>query len=299
MKKILSIVFIILGAQSFAQELNFKVEVDASRVQRTDVQIFKDLETSIIQFLNTRKWTEDNYNFNERIQCNIYIQVTSLNSSTFQAEVRIQSSRPVYGTSYNSVVFNHQDNDWLFEFAQFQPMEFQDGASLQSLTTLLGFYVYMIIGYDYDTFSPLGGSEYFKKAMALRDAAMARNEPGWGPMDGRGLRNRYYLVDNLNDDRFVALRRAMYQYHMNGMDKMAKDIEASRKEILGALEELKKVFDVLPNAMALRIFFNAKREELINIFSKAQPGMKNRAVELLTSMDVSNRDQYQQIMTAR
>jgi hypothetical protein len=280
---------------AMAQELNCTVEVDASRVQRTDVQIFTDLEQSITQFLNNRKWTDDNFNFNERINCNFYIQLTSLNSNRFQAEVRIQSSRPVYGTGYNTVVFNHQDNDWTFEFTQFQPMDFQDGASLQGLTTLLGFYVYLIIGYDFDTFSPLGGTDYFKKALALRDAAMAGNEPGWGPMDGKGLRNRYYLVDNLNDDRFLPLRSSMYRYHMKGLDKITKDIEASRKEIFSSLEDLKEVFDVLPNSMALRIFFNAKREELINLYSKANPGLKNRVIELLSTLDPASREQYQAI----
>ncbi len=300
LKSIIICILILQSANTLsAQEINCKVEVDASRVQRTDVQIFKDLESTITQFLNNRKWTEDNFNFNEKINCNFYIQVTALNSNQFQAEVRVQSSRPVYGTSYNTVVFNHQDNDWSFEFTQFQPMDFQDGASLSSLTTLLGFYVYMIIGYDFDTFSPLGGAEYFKKALALRDAAMAKNEPGWGPMDGRGLRNRYYLIDNLNDERFIPMRNAMYRYHMKGMDKMTKDIEASRREIFASLEEVKKVFDVLPNAMSLRIFFNAKREELINLYSKANPGMKNRVVELLTTMDASNRDQYQEITSSR
>jgi len=269
------------------------VQVNSDNIQASNKEIFEDLQNAITQFMNQRKWISDKVQPQEKINCNFVVNITSFSIDKFQAEVNVTSSRPVYGTTYNTPMFNHFDQDWSFSYAQFQNLDYQENANIMSLTTLLAFYANLIIGTDFDSFHPDGGTPYFNKALQIRN--VAQNTAGWNPSDGRGNRNRYYIIDQYLDDRFKPFRAANYQYHMIGMDKFKDDNEAARKEIYAALEKIRTIQERLPNSVVFKIYFNAKREELINIFKQADPGLKNRAIELLGKLDPSNVTNYDKI----
>ena len=297
MNKVIACLCLIASLSSIrAQDLNCEVQVDASTVQLTNKQIFLDLQQSIYQFLNNRKWVKEEININERINATFIIRITKYSIDNFEAEVQIQSSRPVYGTSYNTALFSFLDRDWKFQYSQAQPMDFQDGSDVYSLTTLLSFYTYIIIGLDYNSFSQNAGMDYLNKALDLRNAAI--NKAGWGPSSGKGNRNKYYLIDNLLDDRFRSIHTCYYLYHLKALDQFSKDKEEAQMTIFKSLGEVKRVFDAKPNSVLLRVFFNAKREELINIFSEATPSLKNRVIELLKLLDPGNASDYDQIVSS-
>ena len=291
------IVFILLflasSLSTSAQDLQCNVQVNSDGIQASNKAIFEDLQNAITQFMNQRNWISDKVQPQEKINCNFVINITSFNIDQFTAEVSITSSRPVYGTSYNTPVFNHFDQEWYFQYAQFQSLDFQENANVMQLTTLLAFYANIIIGLDFDTYALDGGSTFYNKALQLRNAA--QNTGGWGPSDGKGNRNTYYVIDQLLDDRYTPLRTSLYQYHMKGMDVFKDDNDAARKQIYESLEKIRSVQERLPNSVIFKIFFNTKRQELINIFSKADAGLQNRSIELLGKLDPSNISSYEKI----
>ncbi len=278
-----------------AQDLNCTIDVITNQVQVTNKQIFDDLKNSIVQFMNNKKWVTGQVATNERINCNIVFEITKFEIDQFQANVNIQSTRTVYNSSYNTKVFSYLDNAVSFKYAQFQALDFQDNSYTSNLTSLLAFYANIIVGLDFDTYQLYGGDPYFAKALSIRDNANVGTQQagGWESSAGNGSRNKYFLIDNILDPRFKPLRSALYTYHIKGLDVMSTDLEAGRESIYQSVKELKKVFDALPNAYLLKLFFNSKTEELIQVFSQATPTIKNKAVELLSKMDPSNRSQYE------
>ncbi|PCJ65493.1 MAG: hypothetical protein COA58_08770 [Bacteroidetes bacterium] len=293
MKYILISICLLCTFIAQSQDLQCNVQVNSDKIQTSNKEIFIELQNAINQFINQRKWISDKVQPQEKINCNLVINITSFNIDKFEAEVSITSSRPVFGTTYNTPMFNHFDQEWYFSYAQFQSLEYQDNANIMPLTTLIAFYANVIIGVDFDSFHPEGGNPYFTKALEIRN--IAQKTAGWNPSDGRGNRNKYYIIDQLMDDRYRPLRTAYYQYHMTGMDKFKDDNSAARKEIYQSLEKIRIIQERLPNSVIFKIFFNAKREELINIFKQAEPGLKNRAIELLGKLDPSNISNYEKI----
>ncbi|MFT6111669.1 MAG: hypothetical protein ACJA19_000035 [Bacteroidia bacterium] len=293
MKKILAILLLLICSITQAQDLNCTIEVRSDIIQASNKEIFTDLENAVSQFINQRKWISDKIQPQEKINCNIVINITTFNIDQFQAEVNITSSRPVYGTTYNTPIFSHFDQEWSFQYAQFQSLDYQENADVMKLTTLLAFYANVIIGMDFDSFYPEGGQPYFNKALQIRN--LSQSSSGWGPSAGSGNRNKFYIIDQLMDDRFRPLRSASFQYHMQGMDKFKDDNGTSRKEIFESLEKIRSIQELLPNSVIFKIFFQAKRQELISIFKQAEPGLKNRAIELLGKLDPSNVTNYAKI----
>ena len=293
MRYIKAIVLFLVALSTQAQDLQCNVQVISDGIQASNKEIFKDMENAISQFMNQRKWISDKVQTQEKINCNFVINITKFSIDQFEAEVNITSSRPVYGTTYNTPIFQHFDQDWFFSYAQFQALDYQENANVMQLTTLLTFYANVLIGLDFDTFAPEGGQVYYNKALQLRN--LAQGSAGWNPSDGRGNRNKYYIIDQLLNDRFKSLRRALYQYHMVGMDKFKDDNDLSRKAIYESLEKIRSIQEQLPNSVIFKIFFNTKRQELINIFQQADPGMKNRAIDLLGKLDPSNLSSYEKI----
>jgi hypothetical protein len=293
MKKILAILLLLICSITQAQDLNCTIEVRSDIIQASNKEIFTDLENAVSQFINQRKWISDKIQPQEKINCNIVINITTFNIDQFQAEVNITSSRPVYGTTYNTPIFSHFDQEWSFQYAQFQSLDYQENADVMKLTTLLAFYANVIIGMDFDSFYPEGGQPYFNKALQIRN--LSQSSSGWGPSAGSGNRNKFYIIDQLMDDRFRPLRSANFQYHMQGMDKFKDDNGTSRKEIFESLEKIRSIQELLPNSVIFKIFFQAKRQELISIFKEAEPGLKNRAIELLGKLDPSNVTNYAKI----
>jgi hypothetical protein len=293
MKKYFTLVFILICSISWGQDLQCNIQIRTDQIQATNKDIFDDLQNAINQFMNQRNWISNKVQPQEKINCNFVINITEFNIDQFKAEVNITSTRPVYGTTYNTTLFSHFDQEWFFKYAQFQSLDYQENANLMSLTTLLAFYANVIIGIDFDSYAPEGGQAYFNKALQIRN--MSQNVPGWNPSDGRGNRNKYYIIDQLLDDRFKVYRAGFYQYHMVGLDKFKDDNDEGRKEIYASLEKIRSIQERVPNSVTFKIFFNAKRDELIQIFSKADPGLKNRAIDILGKLDPSNATNYDRI----
>jgi hypothetical protein len=298
MKKIVWLILFLVPYISNAQDFNCRVQVIYPQIQVANTQRFKNLENSIREFINTRKWSDDKIQSNERIEWSLIINVTEFDnaSSSFKATAQIQSSRPVFNTGYNSVLINYEDVHWQFEYIDFQPMDFSVGNYNTNLTSLVGYYIYIVLGLDADSFKLEGGSEYLSKANSVMLAAQQRGIPGWQTTDG-GNKNRYWLIENLLNDRFKPVREAYYRYHIKGLDVMSKDIEEARLEITASLQLLQKVWKVMPNSMLLKVWFNAKVEEIVNIYCKALTTDKNKVIAILKEADPANSNKYDAIRT--
>lgn len=281
---------------SFSQDLLCKVTILDNQIQKSDKRIFRTLEQVLTEFMNNTKWSQDKIQTNERIECTIQIVLTAydLQSNHFTGSAQIQSVRPVYGASYNTVLFNFNDENWEFDYTEFQRLDFSDNAFSSNLTSLLGFYAYYMLGLDYDSFGMLGGSPYFSKALSVATNAQQTGLAGWKPFE-KSMRSRYNLIDNITNDRFTPIREAYYKYHRKGLDIMVKNPEEARKNIYASLEMVQKVFKVAQNTVLLQVFFEAKSDELVNIYKESTPSEKPKVVSLLTEINVSNTAKYEKI----
>lgn len=278
-----------------AQELYTNVSVIAPSVQLANPQILKSLETSVRDFLNNRRWTQDNFQPSEKIQCNILINLDAVNGNDFSGSIQVSYSRPVYGSNYTSPGLNFKDDNFAFSYIEFQNMDYQDGLYSTELTAVLAFYANIILGYDYDSFSELGGTPYFQKAMNIVNSAQSSSSKGWSAMD-KSPRTRYALANQMMDDRYIPFRKAEYQYYREGLDKMFQDNEKGLNNVLASLKSIQEVQKALPGNLPVKIFFELKWRELINLFSQAPSSKKSQALDMLTRMDVTNSSRYQEAL---
>lgn len=301
MKIKLLLFFVVLQSDiGFGQELNCQVNIipaPALSLGPVEKEIFTELQNSIYDFMNTTKWTNDIFEIEERINCNIQITVTDLPSNTtFKGKIQVQSTRPVYNTSYNTTVFNHIDSDFAINFLRnsaILPMsnyQYRD-----NLSALLSFYAYMILGYDYDSFSLKGGDQYFNAAQQIANNAKNSGDEGWSASASK-KRNRFWMVDNVLQPVFSPLRDAYYEYHRSGLDIFYTDMAKGRQIILTALQNLDKIQRARPGSLNLQMFLTGKSNELVNIFSQSETKEKNEAVSILKKLDPSNSSVYQEIM---
>lgn len=291
----LILILALLPLAGFSQELKCAVSINASQIQTSDAGVFKDMENAIEQFMNGRKWTNDTYKNHEKIICNFLITISKMPAiGSFSASVQVQSARPVFNSSYNSLLFNFADREWEFEYIESMPLEYNDNTFTSNLTSMLAFYAYLIIGLDYDSFSELGGTPYFQRALAVVNNAQQSNMPGWQALGSN--RNRYWIIENLNNPQMTDLRKAIYQYHRNGLDTYDTNPDKSREVILNGLKDIKKVRDVNPNAILVVSFFDAKGKELANIFSDGNIQIRRQAYDIITSIDPSNRSTYEKML---
>lgn len=297
MRKLLVILLLCGFFTANAQELNCTVSVNSQQVQQSDRRIFETLQKAIYEFVNTTKWTNDIYDQTERIECSMIINISErVSADEFKATIQVQSRRPIFKTSYNSTILNTNDPDFEFRYIEFQPLQFSEATMLSNLTSVLAFYAYMIIAVDYETFSPSGGEVYFQKAMAIVNNAQGAVERGWKAFESTN--NRYWFIENFLNPRFKSMRDCYYQYHRLGMDVMTGDMESGRQAITECLEKIKKVRQDQQNAYLLRLWFNAKSDELVNIYSSAFPDIKAKAVAMLSESDPGNISKYKKILTA-
>ncbi|HTJ49764.1 MAG TPA: DUF4835 family protein [Cyclobacteriaceae bacterium] len=291
MRSILIIILLYLTCLpmlSQAQELNCTVAINSTQVQTTDRNVFKDMKTGLEQFMNTRKWTPDNFKNYEKINCSMLITITRMPAiGSFSASVQVRSARPIYNTNYTSQLFNFADRDWEFEYIESQPLEYNDNTYTTNLTSMLAFYAYVIIGMDYDSFSELGGTPYFQKALAVVNNAQSSNRPGWQSLGSN--RNRYWLQENLNNSQMVDLRKAVYSYHRLAMDTFDKNPDQGREIILKGLKDIKKVRDINPSSILVISFFDAKGKEITNLFSDGNLQIRKQAYDIIVAIDPSNR----------
>jgi hypothetical protein len=278
-----------------AQELNCIVTINATQITTSDRGIFRDMKAGIEQFMNSRKWTNDAFKNHEKINCSMLITITKMPAiGNFSASVQIQAARPVFNTNYSSLIFNFADRDWEFEYIESLPLEFNDNTYTSNLTSMLALYAYIILGVDYDTFSELGGTPHFQKALAVVNNAQQANRPGWQPLSSN--RSRYWIVENYNNGQMVEMRKGYYAYHRLALDTFEKDPDGSREIILRVLRETKKVRDVNPTAILVVSFFDAKSKELANIFSTGNIQVRREAYDIITAIDPSNRSSYEKIV---
>jgi len=278
----------------FGQELNFKVVVNAEQVQTTDRAIFVDMERAFANFLNTRKWTNDSFKNYEKINGTLFLNITKMPSiGNFTANAQITSARPVYNTNYESVLLNFADREWEFEYIESMPLEYNDNTYISNLTSMLAFYAYIVLGMDYDSFAELGGTPYFQKALTVVNNAQPSNRPGWQALGSN--RNRYALIENLNNPQMVELRKNTYRYHRLALDTFDKNPDQSRGIVLDVLKHLKTVWGIYPNAIFVVSFFDTKANELVNIFSDGSLGVRREAYDILNSID-PKRNIYQKIL---
>lgn len=295
MRNILFMILTVLPLAGFTQELKCAVTINASQIQTSDAGIFKDMENAIEQFMNGRKWTNDTYKNHEKINCNFLITISKMPAiGSFTASVQVQSARPVFNSNYSSLLFNFADREWEFEYIESLPLEYNDNTYTSNLTSMLAMYAYLIIGLDYDSFSELGGTPYFQRALSVVNNAQQSNLPGWQAIGSN--RNRYWIVENLNNPQMVDLRKAIYSYHRLGLDTFETNPDESRQIILNGLKKIQKVRDINPNAILVVSFFDAKGKELANIFSDGNIQVRRQAYDIITAIDPSNRSNYEKII---
>ncbi|MES2616571.1 MAG: DUF4835 family protein [Bacteroidota bacterium] len=295
MKKICFIILICISRTLHAQDVDATISVIHPKIQISNTQIFTSLQNSISQFINQKLWCSDKVSTVEKFKMNILIDITSyqLNSNDFSATIQIQATRPVFGSTYNTVLFNQLDEDFEFQYQEFQAMEFQPNANVYNLTGVLAYYVNIVLGMNYDTYSLEAGAPYYQKARDIVNASQSMN--GWRPNDGKSLKNRFYLIDNLTSERYKPIRKTLLDYHLNGLDVMHKDVTKGRDAVFKSLENFQDIAKIFPNSMLIKVFFNAKYKELIEIFKGAPTAEQNKAIELLSKMDPANKVYYDKI----
>ncbi len=288
---VFSFVLIVSG---MAQELRCNVTVSARGIQGANQNLFRTMQSDLYEFMNNRKWTDNVFDYDEKIRCNIMIKLDEqISADEFKGSIQVQLTRPVYNSSYTATVLNIKDNDFHCQYREFQPLEFNETSNRDNLTNIMAFYAYVILGFDYDTFSPEGGTPYFEKAQAIVNNSQNAREKGWKAFESE--RNRYWLVENVMNKSYSSFRSAMYNYHRMGLDLMSERAEEGRANIAESLRDIQKVFRRRPSTYILQMFFDAKVDELINIFSKSFPDERNRVLAILNEVDPSNGSKYKKI----
>ena len=297
-KYILFIFLSVVWMHTTAQELNCQVQVVTPSIQASDKTIYETLETSIRDFMNNRKWTQDLFLNQERIECSILINIeTRASTDVFDGTIQISSVRPVYKSSYKAPVLNLFDKDFSFRYVQDQTLEFDESAISTNLTAVLAYYAYLIIGFDYETFSSEGGGPYLSKAQTIVNGAQSLADKGWKAFESE--QNRYWVVENMLNVSFKPMRTTLYKYHRLGFDKMSDNLAEGRAAVLTSIQALKKVYQDKPNSYLMQVFFDAKADELVSVFSGGSSDEKNQAQQVLNLIDPAHSSKYNAISGAR
>jgi hypothetical protein len=281
-----------------AQELRCNVQVTSQQIQGTNKQIFETLQRSIFEFMNNNSWTGHSFGKDEQIECNMLFNMQEQNGDQLKGTLQIQVRRPVFNSSYNTVLLNIVDNDLDFLYVEFQSLDFSENSHLMNLTSILAYYAYIIIGTDYDSFSLKGGTPFFQKAEKIVTNAQNAREKGWRASESSGRKNRYWLVRNILDEDYSPVREFYYKYHRLGLDLMYEEVNRSRADIAQYLELLKKLHREKPDPFMyyMQVTLEAKSDEWVNIFKASFQDEKTKIYALLTEIDPSHRNKYDQII---
>jgi hypothetical protein len=293
------LLFLLLpGLPARSQELNCNVQVSAQMIQGSNREIFTNMQKDIYEFINNTVWSNHVFSYAERVDCNMLINLTEqVSGDEFKGTIQIQLRRPAFNTTYNSTLLNFVDNQFQFRYVEFQTLEFDPTAHRTNLISVLAYYVYVILGVDYDSFSPLGGTEFYQMAEKIVTNAQNAVEPGWKPYDGSRNKNRYWLVKNMLDKEYEGVRLFIYEYDINGLDRLESRLSEARNNIAESLKLLQEVFRKRPDPFMyfLSIIVDAKADELINIYTEAFPEEKSRVVQIMTEIDPANKAKYEKI----
>ena len=273
----------VLNAHAQSSELNARVTINSDRIQGTYTQIFTTLQTALNEFVNNKKWTNASFAMNERIDCTFTIILSEMTDNSFKGEIQVQARRPVYNSTYVTTLFNFRDTQFDFEYTEFEPLEYTENMLNGNLTATIVFYVYTILGLDFDSFSPKGGSPFFQQAQQIVTLAQAQmGWTGWRAFDND--RNRHALITALTENNGDIFRQFWYDYHLRGLDQMAANADRGRTNIIAALPELTKLKSARPNSILLQLFSDAKLDELIAIYSKATTQEKQEGFRDLSNL---------------
>jgi hypothetical protein len=296
MRILISLFIILLIAnQVFAQELKCEVQVISQQIQGTNKEKFQNMQKDILEFMNNRKWTNHVYSQDEKIECKILINIsTEIGADQFKGTMQIQASRPVFNSTYNTILMNYMDNDIDFKYVEFQSMDFNENSISDNLTALLAYYAYIIIGLDYDTFSMEGGTPFFQKADNIVQKSQNAEQKGWKNFEDN--KNRYWLVENLMNESYSPMREFSYNFHRLGFDRLADKTIEARGAMSESLLLLQKAYRAkTASTVYLRLMFDAKADEFVNVFSESFPDEKARVVNILNEIDPAHIAKYNKI----
>lgn len=297
MNKILLIFFVFLLSTGIsAQEFLCNVQIQSQKIQGVDPSVFESMEKSIFEFMNNRKWSDQNFLIEERLECTMVITINQANQGgdEFTGTLNIVLQRPIYNTDYNSVIINLVDNDFQFKYTPFQSMEYADNSFTDNLTQVMAFYAYLMLGLDYDTFSLYGGTAFFEKANSVVSVAQNTNFTGWQVFEGP--KNRAQLVENILNTSYQTLRKMMYEYHRKGLDVMSDKVDPGRQAITASLGSLKTVYEKRPGLYYLQVILEAKRQEIMDIYSEATPAEKVSMINIMKEVDPPYGNRYDDVM---
>lgn len=295
--KLFLVLLIVLATfRTYSQEFNCSISIATQQVEGTDKHIFETLEKALRQFINENKWTNFSLTQVEKLECSILINITErISTDEFRATMTMTLRRPVYKTSYYTSLFNYIDKDFTFKYIEYQPLDYSDNTFVSNLVSMMSYYIYVFLGLDFDTFSPNGGNPYFEKAQNIVNFSQSTPDKGWKSFENQ--KNRYWLVENLLNSAYSSVRQCLYKYHRLGLDQMYDNIDIGRNNITEALELLRKANREKPNLFIIRLFLDAKSDEIINIYSKAPPAEKTNVLNILKEIDPANSSKYQKIIS--
>lgn len=265
MRNILVVVFFCFAVNGFSQELNCNVVVNAQQTGNENFPIFKTLEKQVTEFINNTKWTSKTYKTQERINCSMVLNISNYSGESFQATLQVQSSRPIYGSSFSSPVYNFNDKDFTFRYLEFQNLIYNPTQFESNLVSVLAYHVFMVLALDADSFSEKGGDEYFKQAQVITNFSQQGNFKGWKLEDG--LQSRFALIDNILSPTYKEYREVLYDYHRKGLDQMSENTKAGKDAVAASIKKFVPMNSRRPNSFLLRTFFDAKSDEIEQIFS--------------------------------
>ena len=298
LRYLLVIILLISTMSLYSQELNCNVQISAQRIQGSNREVFEAMQKDLYEFMNNTVWTNQVFSYAERLDCNILINLNEqLSSDEFKGTIQVQLRRPAFNTTYNSTMLNFIDNNFQFRYVEFQPLEFDPNTYKSSLISVLAYYTYMMLGFDADSYSSLGGTEFFQIAEKIVANAQNAPEAGWKPYDGSRNKNRYWLVKNILDKEYEGVRQFIYDYHRNGLDRLESRIAEARTSMAESLKLIQDVYRRKPDPYMyyIQIVMEAKTDELIQIFTDSFPEEKSRVIQILTEIDPANKAKYEKI----
>lgn len=295
MKRNLVVVFILFFSQfGVSQELNASVSVNYQQVNNGNPQLFKNLEKQVTEFLNNTKWTDKEILDVEKIECNFFINISKYGSNDFEATLQVQSSRPLYNSTFSSPILNINDKNFSFRFIEFETMIYDQNSFSSNLVSVLAFYSNLIIGLDQDSFAPNGGTENLQIASNIVNVAQTSGYKGWSQSEGNN-NNRNFLISDMLSSTFLPFRTSLYQYHRLGLDTMSEDVAKSKQELIKSIETLSEIQKVRPNSLLVRTFFDAKGDEIVSVFSDGPRIDVSKLVETLNRISPLNSQKWNKI----
>ena len=293
MKNFYLIFFLLLTNIFVSQELNCEVVVEARQTGNENLQVFKTLETQLTEFINSTSWTNKAVRQNEKIDCTMFINISSYENDVFQGTLQIQSSRPIFNSSYNSPTYNFNDRNFTFNYQEFQNFTFNENQFENNLVSVIAFHIYVILGIDADTFKLNSGTSFFEQAQKILDFSQQKGFRGWGP--GDSLQSRYYLIDNILSTTFKEFRNVMYDYHIKGLDIMVNETKSGKEAVAKSLMMLDQMNRRRPNSYILRVFFDTKANEILDVFSGGPKVPVTNLISTLSKIAPNHSDKWRNI----